>query len=219
MQPTLKDLLAAGADSAPAISAPSAKRLSFGALRTLIADTLARLNALGIGRNDRVAIVLANGPEMATCFMACASGVASAPLNPAYRADEFQFYLSDLNAKALIVEQGSTSPAIEVATRMGLRLIDLIAQPELGAGSFRLQPREVTPGAPATTPGEPSSVSGGYAQPGDTSMVLHTSGTTSRPKIVPLSQANLAASASNIRNTLQFTAQDCGLNKIGRAHV
>ena len=219
MQPTLKDLLAAGADSAPAISAPSAKRLSFGALRTLIADTLARLNALGIGRNDRVAIVLANGPEMATCFMACASGVASAPLNPAYRADEFQFYLSDLNAKALIVEQGSTSPAIEVATRMGLRLIDLIAQPELGAGSFRLQPREVTPGAPATAPGEPSSVSGGYAQPGDTSMVLHTSGTTSRPKIVPLSQANLAASASNIRNTLQFTAQDCGLNIMPLFHI
>jgi hypothetical protein len=60
---------------------------------------------LGIGRNDRVAIVLPNGPEMATCFMACASGVASAPLNPAYRADEFEFYLSDLNAKALIVEQ------------------------------------------------------------------------------------------------------------------
>jgi acyl-coenzyme A synthetase/AMP-(fatty) acid ligase len=65
---------------------------------------------MGIGRNDRVAIVLANGPEMATCFMACASGVASAPLNPAYRADEFEFYLSDLNAKALIVERDSTSP-------------------------------------------------------------------------------------------------------------
>ena len=82
MKTTLKDLLTAGADAAPAISAPSRQPLSFGALRSLIDDTIARLNGLGIGRNERVAIVLANGPEMATCFVACASGVASAPLNP-----------------------------------------------------------------------------------------------------------------------------------------
>ena len=78
--PTLKDLLAAGADAASAISAPSRPPLTFAALRALIGSTIARLNALGIGRNDRVAIVLPNGPEMATCYVACASGVASAPL-------------------------------------------------------------------------------------------------------------------------------------------
>ena len=80
--------------------------------RQVIADTLTTLNALDIGRGDRVAIVLNNGPEMAACYMACASGVTSAPLNPAYRADEFEFYLQDLNAKALIVEAGSASPAV-----------------------------------------------------------------------------------------------------------
>ena len=48
----------------------------------------AALNRAGLGRNDRVAIVLPNGPEMATCFLACASSVTSAPLNPAYRADD-----------------------------------------------------------------------------------------------------------------------------------
>jgi acyl-CoA synthetase (AMP-forming)/AMP-acid ligase II len=97
MPDILRDLIATGADKAPAISAPGRPALTFGALRTLIGDTLAQLNAMGIGRNDRIAIVLANGPEMATCFMACASGVTSAPLNPAYRADEFEFYLSDLS--------------------------------------------------------------------------------------------------------------------------
>ena len=115
MSRTLKDLLAQGAESAAAVAAPGRSALSHGGLRRLIDTTLQRLNALGLGRNDRVAIVLDNGPEMATCFMACASGVASAPLNPAYRADEFEFYLSDLNAKALIVEQGSSSPAVGVA--------------------------------------------------------------------------------------------------------
>ena len=127
MSPTLRDLLSAGADASPALSAPGRQPLSHGELRALIERTLGQLNALGIGRNDRVAIVLNNGPEMAACFMACASGVTSAPLNPAYRADEFEFYLSDLNAKALIVEQGSSSPAIEVAA-LGETATPLILQ-------------------------------------------------------------------------------------------
>jgi len=212
MQESLKDLLAAGAEEAPAISAPSRTGLSFGGLRTLIAATIERLNDLGIGRNDRVAIVLNNGPEMATCYMACASGVASAPLNPAYRAEEFEFYLSDLNAKALIVEQGSHSPAAEMAAKLGVRVIDLVVPAGAPAGLFSLQPRDGGTGSGAAA-------AGGFAEPDDVSMVLHTSGTTSRPKIVPLSQRNLATSASNIRNTLQLGVTDCGLNIMPLFHI
>ena len=212
----LKDLLASGADDAPALSAPSRAPLRFGALRALIDDTLATLNGLGIGRNDRVAIVLPNGPEMAACFVACASGVASAPLNPAYRADEFEFYLSDLHAKALIVEKGSTSPAVDVALRLGVRIVDLI--PQVDAGAFVLAARDTQSGADSTAHSA-TTPTGGYAEPDDISMVLHTSGTTSRPKIVPLSQANLAASATHIRRTLQFTAGDCGLNIMPLFHI
>ena len=208
MHQVLQELLQSGADSAPALSAPGRQALSFGGLRALIGDTLAALNRIGIGRNDRVAIVLPNGAEMASCFTACASGVASAPLNPAYRADEFEFYLADLNAKALIVEQGSTSPAVDVAKKTGLRIIELVPQIAAGAGSFTLN---VGAGAAAAN--------GGYAEPDDVSMVLHTSGTTSRPKIVPLSQRNLAASAQNIRDTLRFQANDCGLNIMPLFHI
>jgi len=211
MSTTLKDLLSTGAEDAPAISAPGRPALTHGGLRALVESTLATLNGLGIGRNDRVGIVLANGPEMATCFMACARGVTSAPLNPAYRADEFEFYLSDLNARALIVEQGSRSPAVEVAEKLGVRVIDLVATPGQGAGSFTLQARDGAGGTPAAN--------GGDARPDDVSMVLHTSGTTSRPKIVPLSQRNLAASARNIRDTLQFTSADCGLNIMPLFHI
>ena len=211
MSRTLKDLLAKGAESAAAVSAPGRTALSHGALRHLVDATVARLNALGLGRNDRVAIVLDNGPEMATCFIACAHGVASAPLNPAYRADEFEFYLSDLNAKALIVSRGSTSPAVEVAVKLSVPVLDLVSEASQPAGSFTLEPRE----ARALSP----SANGGYAQPDDVSMVLHTSGTTSRPKIVPLSQGNLAASATHIARTLQFTAKDCGLNIMPLFHI
>ena len=214
---SLCDMLGAGADAAPALAAPGRTPLSFAALRSLVADTLASLNALGIGRNDRVAIVLANGPEMAACFAACACGVTSAPLNPGYRADEFEFYLSDLSAKALIVEQASTSPAIAVAEKLGVRVLDLVAQTEHGAGSFVLVARNagaVTMAPPASPPSN-----GGYAQPDDLSMVLHTSGTTSRPKIVPLSQRNLCASAANIARSLQFVPGDCGLNIMPLFHI
>ena len=206
---TLATMLGKAAADAPAIAAPGRPALSYQGLRALMTRTLASLNGLGIGRNDRVAIVLANGPEMATCFISAACGVATAPLNPAYRADEFEFYLSDLHAKALIVEHDSTSPAIAVAGKLGVRIIDLVAGAT--AGDFELKPRDGAGGTPAAQ--------GGLAQPGDESMVLHTSGTTSRPKIVPLSQANLCASARNIAATLQFRPGDCGLNIMPLFHI
>jgi acyl-CoA synthetase (AMP-forming)/AMP-acid ligase II len=212
MQTNLKALLDAGATTSAALTAPGRPALSFGDLRALIDATLAQLNAWGIGRNDRVAIVLDNGPEMAACFVACACGVASAPLNPAYRADEFEFYLADLKARALIVARGSTSPAVEVARKLGVELLELVADPALGAGNFTLH--RTGPGA-ATAP----AAAGGLAQPEDVSMVLHTSGTTSRPKIVPLSQRNLCASATHIARTLQFTSADRGLNIMPLFHI
>ncbi len=193
---------------AVALRAPGRPALSHGALRALIERSVQQFNAWGMGRNDRVAIVLPNGPEMAACFLACACGVASAPLNPAYRAEEFDFYLRDLQARALIVEEGSDSPAVAVAQALGVPIIRL--QPLEAAGDFRLA---------GDFSGSTASSEGGMARPDDVSMVLHTSGTTSRPKIVPLSQRNLCASAANIRRTLQFTAADRGLNIMPLFHI
>ena len=109
---TLMELMAKGADEAVAIAAPGQTPLTYAGLRKLVVATTERLNGFGIGRNDRVGIVLPNGPDMATAFIAIGSASTAAPLNPAYRADEFEFYLSDLKAKALVIETGSTSPAI-----------------------------------------------------------------------------------------------------------
>ena len=211
MNETFEQLLARGADAAIALRAPGRAPLTHGGLRALAGETLASLNAAGAGRNDRVAIVLDNGPEMAACFIACAAGTASAPLNPAYRAEEFEFYLADLNAKLLIVERTSLSPAIAVAEKLGVRIVDLVVPAGAPAGAFRLEPRG---GAEVAATSQ-----GGYAQPGDTGMVLHTSGTTSRPKIVPLSVANLVASARNIRGSLQLAPGDTGLNIMPLFHI
>lgn len=207
---TLAEMLARAPGDAVAITAPERAPLTHGALRALVDRTLASLAAVGVGRNDRVAIVLPNGPEMATCFVAAACGVAAAPLNPSYRADEFEFYLSDLGARALVVDHGSASPAVEVAARLGVPVIDLVAGD--AAGDFTLRPRD----AAARGPG---AAAAGLAEAGDVSMVLHTSGTTSRPKIVPLTQRNLCASAAHIARTLRFTPADRGLNIMPLFHI
>ena len=139
---TLTDLLSAGADDANAISAPGRHALDFKGLRELMARTTKALNAAGIGRNDRVAIVLPNGPEMASCFLACASAVTSAPLNPAYRVEEFEFYLDDLKARALIVERASQSAAVPAARKLGIRVIELSVPEGARAGESTMMKSE-----------------------------------------------------------------------------
>ncbi|MCS6931286.1 MAG: acyl--CoA ligase [Acetobacteraceae bacterium] len=194
-------------EAAAAIRAPEGRpALSHAALSDLAAGTVAWLNAHGIGRNDRVAIVLPNGPEMAAAFLCIGAGATTAPLNPAYRAEEFDFYLSDLNAKAIVLAKGEGGAAREVAERRGIAILELT--PGEAAGAFAL-----SGGAPGRA------AKPGMAEPSDIALVLHTSGTTARPKIVPLTQANLAASARHIGATLRLSPADSCLNIMPLFHI
>jgi acyl-CoA synthetase (AMP-forming)/AMP-acid ligase II len=208
---TINALLDAGAPDATALSTPGGTPLTYRALRSLAARTLAALNARGVGRNDRVAIVLDNGPEMAAAFVCIASGATAAPLNPVYRAEEFEFYLTDLNAKILVIERDKASPAVEVANKLSIPIVRLAATPDKGAGTFDLEfPDGLT---------LPKTDKPGPATPDDIALVLHTSGTTSRPKIVPLAHRNVCASARHIRQTLALTEADRGLNIMPLFHI
>jgi len=178
-----------------AIAAPGRADLTYGLFASLCAETCAALRRRGLRRNDRLAMVLPNGPDMAASFLACASAVTAAPLNPAYREDEFNFYMEDLAARALLVEEGSASPAIAAAHRLGIPVLTLT--PAREAGAFVLSGEAVGPAAEESP-----------AESTDVALVLHTSGTTSRPKIVPLTHANLLASANNIRRTLNLKDAD-----------
>src|SRR5262245_5638589 len=98
----IQRLLQVRAEQTPdaiAITAPGRAPLTYARLYMHMDDVVMTLHAMGVGSNDRVAIVVPQGPEMATAFIAVAAGATSAPLNPACRADEFDFYLSALNAK------------------------------------------------------------------------------------------------------------------------
>jgi acyl-CoA synthetase (AMP-forming)/AMP-acid ligase II/acyl carrier protein len=197
---TTYQLLQAQAGRAPesvAILAPGRAPLTYGRLRRQVRDVVSYLNGLGIGRNDRVAIVLPNGPEMAVAFLSVASGATSAPLNPAYRASEFDFYLSDLHAKALVVLAGMDSPAIQVARNRGIAVIDLMPLKDGPAGLFDLSGTR-----------QRFTALTGFAQPEDIALVLHTSETTSRPKIVPLMHLNICTSARNVQAALELTCSD-----------
>src|SRR5437762_1033207 len=195
-QRTVWNLLSAGRNDDTAIATPDRLPLSYSGLRQLVSRIVGSLNAKGIGRNDRVGIVLPNGPDMACAFLGVAAGATAAPLNPAYTEDEFAFYLSDLKAKALIVETGSTSPAIACANRLGIAVTAF--EPLLDIAGV----------------GEPD-----FAQEDDVALVLHTSGTTSRPKIVPLTQTNIVVSAGNILRTLALTGADSNLNIMPLFHI
>ncbi len=207
---TIYDLIAVRAKQNPeaiAIAAPERIPLTYYCLQTHITEMVATLNAMGLGRGSRVAIVLPNSPEMAVAFLAVAACATSAPLNPAYLASDFEFYLSDLNAKALVILSGMDSPARAVAQAYNIPVIELVPV-ESAAGIFQLTGNLNAP-----------AVSTGFAQPDDVALVLHTSGTTSRPKIVPLTHANLCTSAYNIKATLALEEGDRCLNVMPLFHI
>ena len=209
MVDTIADLIGSGSDAAPAVLAVDRAPLDYAGLRRQLRTTAEALRRAGIGRGDAVAIVLANGPAMATAFVGVAAAAVAAPLNPAYRADEFDFYLGDLEAKALIVAEGVETPARQVAARRGIPLLELTAPPDAPAGAFDLAPQAVGGASAVDSP----------AQADDVALVLHTSGTTSRPKIVPLSQRNLCASAGHIARTLALSPEDRCLNVMPLFHI
>ena len=218
MSSTIADLLEAGAADRTAISSPGGVPLSYRALRSLVSETITVVRARGIAPNDRVAIVLDNGPEMAATFLSIASGATAAPLNPAYRAEEFEFYLTDLRARLLIVARDKDTPATEVAAKLGVPIARLVARSDQGAGSFTLEFPEGGEGGAIPDPAGRSSTRT-RPIPDDIALVLHTSGTTSRPKIVPLTQRNVCASARNVRESLGLTAEDRNLSIMPLFHI
>jgi acyl-CoA synthetase (AMP-forming)/AMP-acid ligase II/aryl carrier-like protein len=196
-----------------AILAPGRDCLAYDALRAQLLFTAASLRVRGIRRNDRVAIMTPNGPEAATAFLGVSAAATSAPLNPSYRAEEIEFYLSDLGAVALIVASSLDTPAREVARRLGVPIVELTSGAR--AGEFKLGDDGKSDASVAWSAFD----DGMLAQPHDVALVLHTSGTTSRPKQVPLKHSNICASARHIGAALALGSEDRCLNVMPLFHI
>ena len=257
---TLRQLLDSGADRDPAIVTPDGSVLTHAELRAEVDRLVGQLRSLGLGTSDRIAIVMANGPEMALAFLAAACTGCAAPLNPKYRTEELRFYLEDLGTKALITRPDESGDAARTAAgeaHAGVLTVTLTGQAADGPGGLALAVEravaEVSPSArsplddrgsdlttdratAAELDGVPAAGSGGGLEsaagspsaaleassppgPDDVALVLHTSGTTSRPKIVPLRQRHLARSATGIAESLALTTADRSLQVMPLFHI
>ncbi|HLZ28460.1 MAG TPA: AMP-binding protein [Chloroflexota bacterium] len=183
---TLMTLFESATATDPALEVPDGPRLTYGMLRTsahAVADTLA---ALGIARGDRVAIVLPQGPVAIVAILGAALAATAAPLNPSFTEAEFRFYFEDVSARALIVPAEGAAAA-RAAWPAG-PVIEATLEP---SGELRLT--STTPRRSSRTASDPS--------PDDVALILHSSGTTGRPKRAPIRHRNLVASADNIVRT------------------
>jgi acyl-CoA synthetase (AMP-forming)/AMP-acid ligase II len=205
---TLLEQLAATAPDGIALEAPDRAPLDHAGLVAQVRVIGAGLAGAGVRPGDRVALLLPDGPELITAFLGVASHVASAPLNPAYRRPELEFYLGDLEPSAVIVLEGSDSPVVALARERGIPVLEVRAGPDDPAGRFAL--------VGASTSGGESLP---FATEEDVALVLHTSGTTSRPKQVPLTHGNVLASARHIGETLALSPDDRCLNVMPLFHI
>jgi len=189
-----------------ALLSPLGEQFRYSDVFQAIQEFVVLLNSLGIGRGDRVAIVLPDGLCLALTLLATASAATAAPLNPHYSKDEFCYYFGDLRASALLGDDSLPPAALRAAACLSLPVLRLAMEP----GSRRLRLK----GEPAKAPCQ-----SGWAEGGDTAFVLHTSGTTSRPKVVPLIQERICITACNIALALDLTPLERCLSPMPLFHV
>jgi len=198
-------LLDRGATGHPALIVPDGPTLTYGRLRELTAEVATALAGVGVRPGDRMATVYPNGPEAVIVFLATSLIGVSCPLNPAYKEDEFRFYLEDTGARFLLVPPGEAAAARQ-SLPAGGKLIEI----EIDAGGrLKIGDRN----------GASHAGSLDSAKAESTALVLHTSGTTSRPKRVPLRHRNLLASAENIVRSYELTPDDVSLCIMPLFHV
>jgi acyl-CoA synthetase (AMP-forming)/AMP-acid ligase II len=204
--PTLLDVLNAGHDQRVAIAAQSGLTLTYRQLRDEVMRAAEYLSSCGVRPGERVAMVYPNSAEAIVLFLAAAVAGTAAPLNPSYKREEFAFYLEDTRARVLLVPPGDFLAAREALPAGGTVI-------EAGfdeGGALRLEPIS-----------QISSLRSALTEPrdDDVALVLHTSGTTSRPKMVPLRHRNLAASVANIIPSYELTEDDVSLCVMPLFHV
>jgi acyl-CoA synthetase (AMP-forming)/AMP-acid ligase II len=203
--PTLLNVLEAGQEDHLAVVVPDGPSLSYRRLREEVFRGAEALTSRGITRGDRVALVYPNSAEAVVLFLSAALAGTAAPLNPAYKADEHSFYLLDTRARALLVPPGGGQAARE-ALPEGAVTIEAAFDDD---SRLHFDGNGVAGGgAHAETPAQD-----------DVALVLHTSGTTSRPKMVPLRHRHLAASVANIVPSYELTADDVSLCLMPLFHV
>lgn len=177
-------------------------RVSYGGLRAQVLAVAEQLAAAGVETGDRVGIALPNGLPMIVSFLAASVAGTAAPLNPAYKEDEFRFYLEDTAARVLILPRDGAEEARRAAgDRVPILAIDMDSSGTVSLSGVAGRRSVVAPDV------------------NQVALVLHTSGSTGRPKRVPLAHANLSISAGNVARSYSLGPDDVSLCVMPLFHV
>ena len=194
----------------PALLAPGHEPLNYGVLLDRVEEATGLLREFGIGRGDRVAVVAPTGIGSAFATLTAGFAAVCAPLNPGFTADEFRRYYAELKPAAVLVCVDANHPARTVARALGIIVLDAAMTSD---GRWTARP------GPGDAPRVTGRCVSTAARLGDDAFVLLTSGTTSRPKLVPATHGASCRSAGNAGVTLGLGADDRLLNMMPFFHA
>ncbi|KAK6084956.1 peroxisomal-coenzyme A synthetase [Seiridium cupressi] len=185
-------------------SKPHALTVAYKDLAAECSSFQRKLAAIGIGHASPVSIAVINSYEFIVSFEATAwqRGIA-APLNPAYKQDEFEFYIEDIKSAIVLVPRGAyeaDAPAVRAARKFNAAIAECYWDELKKEVALDVKDLGQLKGKGKQEVLKP--------QTDDVALVLHTSGTTSRPKVVPLTHRNLVRTMGNIQNTYKLTPDD-----------
>lgn len=177
---------------------PERGPLTYSGLRGLLQSFRARLLEAGLIPGQSVAMVFPNGPDFVTTVLASTGLGACAPLDPTLTREEFEFFFARLRAPVLLTLQGFETAAISAARSAGMRVLQLKFGPDYFLDSL------ISEGAPALHD----------VRVADASLLLFTSATTGRSKLVPLTAANLGGQWACNTRAMELTERDVFLNLV-----